>query len=323
MSKSTEIVGIDVSKDTLDVYSVLKGSSSYPNNHKGYQLLLKTYGVGSHYVMESTGSYHHQLVMYLHERTIRVSVVNPLVVKRFIQMKLNRNKTDKSDAKMICHYGEEQVLDLWEPNPEYVEQSKDIYTTLDTYLKQQTALKNKLHSLSTKGVITGILVRSLKRQLKHLKTEISCLEEALKELMKEHQNSLYTRLKSVPGIGDKTAMLLIVSTNGFKDFESDRQVSSYFGLAPTERTSGSSIRGRSRISKVGNKQVRNHLFLCSFTASYCNPQCKALYERLVNKGKSKKLALIAVANKLIKQSYGIAKSGLMYDPNYRSVLIRE
>lgn len=323
MSKSTEIVGIDVSKDTLDVYSDLKGSSSYANDRNGYRNLLKDYGSASHYVMESTGSYHHQLALFIHGRSVQVSVVNPLVVKRFIQMKLNRNKTDKSDAKMICQYGQEQSLDLWEPSPAYVEESKDIYSAIEAYLKQQTALKNKLHSLTTKGVVTGVLVRSLKRQLKHLKTEVSCLEEALKKLMKEHQSNLYARLKSIPGIGDKTAILLIVSTNGFEGFESDGQVSSYFGLAPTERTSGSSIRGRSRISKVGNKQVRNHLFLCSFTASYCNPQCKALYERLVNKGKSKKLALIAVANKLIKQSYGVAKSGLMYDPNYRSVLVRE
>jgi len=111
-------------------------------------------------------------------------------------------------------------------------------------------------------------------------------------------------------------MLLIVSTNGFRDFESSRQLSSYFGLAPNERSSGSSIRGKSRISKMGDPLVRNHLFLCSFTACVHNPQCKALFDRIVLKGKSKKLALIAVCNKLIKQAYGTAKSDLDYDRNY-------
>ena len=113
-------------------------------------------------------------------------------------------------------------------------------------------------------------------------------------------------------------MLLIAGTNGFKSFETHSQLSAYMGLAPTERTSGSSVRGRSRISKRGNPKVRSHLFLCSFTACMCNPQCKALYERLVAKGKSKKLALIAVCNKLLKQAFAIAKTGLVYDPYFKS-----
>ena len=111
-------------------------------------------------------------------------------------------------------------------------------------------------------------------------------------------------------------MVLIVSTNGFRDFKSASQVSSFFGLAPNERSSSSSVRGKTRISKIGDPLLRNHLFLCSFTASVHNPQCKALFDRIVLKGKSKKLALIAVCNKLIKQSYGIARSGLDYDRNY-------
>jgi|TARA_R110002110_G_scaffold50369_2_gene149087 transposase len=97
-------------------------------------------------------------------------------------------------------------------------------------------------------------------------------------------------------------------------------MSSFLGLAPNERSSGSSVRGRSRISKTGNLIVRNHLFLCSFTASVHNPQCNALCDRIVAKGKSKKLALITVCNKLIKQVHGISKLGLPYDKNYVSKL---
>jgi len=139
-------------------------------------------------------------------------------------------------------------------------------------------------------------------------------------LIKEHEQDVYTRIQSIPGMGKKTAMLLIVATNGFRDFESSKQIASYLGLAPHERSSGSSIRGRSRIGKNGHSVVRSHLFLCSFTACLYNPQCKALYDRIVRKGKSKKLALIAVSNKLIKQAFGIAKSGLYYDENYRGSL---
>ena len=116
--------------------------------------------------------------------------------------------------------------------------------------------------------------------------------------------------------------MLIVCTNGFSTFDNARQVSAFFGLSPVERSSGTSIRGRSRISKKGNPIMRNYLFMCSFTASYNNPQCKALYDRIVAKGKSKKLALIAVTNKLIKQAFSIAKSGIKYSPEYRSVSLQ-
>ncbi len=231
-------------------------------------------------------------------------------------MKLNQVKTDRSDAKMICRYGEEQALDLWSPEPDYIVECKTLQGVVRLYFKQRTALKNTLHSMSTSKRGKGKLTRSIVRQLKCLDKEISLLESEIENLIRAHEQDLFTRLNTIPGVGKKTSMLLIVSTNGFRDFESSRQLSSYFGLAPNERSSGSSIRGKSRISKMGDPLVRNHLFLCSFTACVHNPQCKALFDRIVLKGKSKKLALIAVCNKLIKQAYGIAKSGLDYDRNH-------
>ena len=187
------------------------------------------------------------------------------------------------------------------------------------YFKQSTALKNKLHSLTSKGV-KGFLLQSLKRQVKQLQKEIVMLESHVESLIKEHESEMLTNISSISGIGKKTAMMLISNTYAFKSFDNYKQVTAFFGLSPIERTSGSSIRGRSRISKKGNPLVRNHLFLCSFTACEYNPQCRALYERIVAKGKSKKLALIAVSNKLLKQAFAVAKSGIPYDPNYRSRL---
>ena len=122
------------------------------------------------------------------------------------------------------------------------------------------------------------------------------------------------------GMGKKTAMLLIVLTDGFTGFENARQLCCYAGITPTIRQSGISVRGRSRISKVGNRKLRNLLFMCSFTACKTNKACKELYDRIVEKGKSKKLALIAVCNKLLKQAFAIAKSGTNYQENYMSKL---
>ena len=316
MDKSTIFVGMDISKDTVDVYDAAHGHFQFENGPKGFSRFFKRLSADHWCVMEATGCYHQRLAVYLHEREIRLSVVNPLVIKRFVQMKLEHAKTDRGDARMICRYGQEQPLTLWSPEASYITECKRYQSAIRLYFKQRTSLKNMLHALSTSGQGNGKLVRSIKRQIKQLGKEIDILESETEQFIRANEKGLYTRLNTIPGIGRKTAMILIVSTNGFRDFESPSQVSSFFGLAPAERSSGSSVRGRTRINKIGDPLLRNHLFLCSFTACVHNPQCRALYERIVAKGKSKKLALIAVCNKLIKQAYGISRSGLDYDRNY-------
>lgn len=317
---SKQMVGIDVSKDTFDVYSDQGGHLQFSNDGKGFKDFSKVLSVEHHCVMESTGSYHQRLALFLFESGVTVSVVNPLSIRRYIEMKLIHVKTDRSDAYWICNYGKEQGCDLrvWQPSKDYVEQCGALITVSMLLHKQGTALKNKLHSLESRGHTKGVAVRTLKLQLKRTKFELQKLESEMEELIREHEGELFTHITSIPGIGRKTAMFLIAVTQGFEGFENHRQVVSYLGLAPTERSSGSSVRGTRRISKSGNPVVRNHLFMCSFTACMHNPQCRALYQRLVNKGKSKKLALIAVCNKLLKQAFAVARSGMPYDPEYRS-----
>lgn len=317
---SKQMVGIDVSKDSFDVYSDQSGHAQFSNDAKGFKAFCKTLSLEHHCVMESTGSYHQRLALFLFESGITVSIVNPLIIRRYIEMKLVHVKTDRSDAYWICSYGKEQGGDLrvWQPSKDYVEQCGALITVSMLLHKQGTALKNKLHSLESRGHTKGVAVRTLKLQLKRTKTELEKLEAEMERLIREHEGELFTHITSIPGIGRKTAMFLIAITNGFEGFENHRQVVSYLGLAPTERSSGSSVRGTRRISKAGNPVVRNRLFMCSFTAYKCNPQCKALYQRLVAKGKSKKLAHVAVCNKLLKQVFAVARSGMPYDPHYRS-----
>lgn len=316
MNKSKLFFGIDISKDSFDVYGDSLGHKSYPNNKEGFKLFLKVLNSSSHCVMEATGCYHHKLSVFLYGKGIALSVLNPVIIKRFIQMKLKRVKTDKSDAFMIYNYALEQVLEPWEPEHAYIISSKELLSLIQTYSRQSTALKNKLHALENRGHGRSVPVTSILRQLRQLKKERRLLEEELESLIKSNEPKLFSRLTAIPGIGKKTAVLMMVSTSNFKTFDSHRQVSSFLGLAPNERSSGSSIRGKSRISKTGDGLLRNHLFMCSFTACIHNPQCKALYDRIVAKGKSKKLALIAVCNKLIKQAFAIAKSGLPYDSDF-------
>lgn len=315
-----KFVGVDVSKDYIDVHDPELGHARYVNGTAGFKKFIKTLNNSCHVVMEATGSYSQLLALYLYERGIRVSIVNPLVIKRYIQMKLRWNKTDKADAKMIAEYAGNQPLQCWEPDPAYVEDCKDLCNTAELYIKYRTGLKNKLHALKAKGKTSGDEVRSMRNTIKQLSAQIKQLEAKAEALMMEHEAELMTLLTSIPGIGRKTARTMILVTGAMSQFENAKQVCAYLGLAPTQRRSGTSIRGRSYISKAGNKNLRNLLYLCSCQASRRNPQCTALYNRLLAKGKPKNLALTAVSHKLVNQAFAIAKSRMPYDPKFRSTL---
>jgi len=320
MNKYNETFGVDISKDVFDVHGSSSGHSQFKNDERGFKALLKSLPQQSLVIMEATGYYYYRLAQFLYKNDVDVSVVNPLSVKRFIQMKLAKVKTDKSDAKAICDYGLINDVPLYNALTEVQSECLQLFRLMDSYIKHRTATKNKIHGEEVLGVPSKAVFRSLKRNKKHLDKELVAIEERILSLVKKEQQQQLTLLMSIPGIGMKTALFLIVVSDGFSKFENASQLCSYVGITPTIRESGSSVRGRSRISKVGNKKLRNLLFLCSFNACKHNKACREIYERLVNKGKSKKLALIAVANKLLRQAFAIAKSGRPYDQEFVSVL---
>jgi transposase len=322
MNKDIEYYGIDISHLVFDVTDHIGDHYQFKNSTSGFRKFVKLLGENSHCVMEATGYYHYQLAYYLLERGIRVSVENPLSVKRFIQMRLSKIKTDKSDSKLIREYAEQVDIKLWRGNSKHQIECLQMTRLLAIYTKQSTMLKNKLHGETVLGNPSRVVVSSLKRSLKQVQKEMFSLEEKLLKLVREVHQDVLTRLKTIPGIGKKTALMLVVLTDGFDRFTSAAELCSYAGLTPVIRKSGSSVNGRSRISKIGNQKLRNLLFMCSFNACKYNKACREIYERIVAKGKSKKLALIAVCNKLLKQAFAIAKSGLIYDDSYRSILIR-
>jgi transposase len=322
MNKDVKYFGIDISHLVFDVTDSDANYYQFKNNPVGFKKFIKLLDIASHCVMEATGYYHYQLAYYLLESGIKVSVENPLAVKRFIQMKLSKIKTDKSDSKLICEYAKQVELKLWQGNSKHQTECLQMTRLLSVYTKQSTMLKNKLHGESVLGNPSKAVVISLKRSLKQVQKEIKTLEEKLMILVKQVHQDVLTRLKSIPGIGNKTALMLVVLTDGFERFTSGSELCSYAGLTPVIRKSGSSVNGRSRISKIGNQKLRNLLFMCSFNACKYNKACREIYERIVAKGKSKKPALIAVCNKLLKQAFAIAKSGLTYDDSYRSILVK-
>lgn len=216
MNKYTEIYGIDVSKKVFDIYSTTSGHQQFSNDEKGFKSLVKMLDKEALVVMEATGYYHYRLAQYLYHQQQSVSVVNPLSVKRFIQMRLSRVKTDKSDAKAICEYGKLNEVPLYNALTDVQTECLQLFRLLDNYLKQRTSVKNKLKGEESLGKPSKVVYHSWNRTQKHLSKEIEGIEARLLELVKQDQQEQLTLLKSIPGMGVKTALFLIVITDGFK-----------------------------------------------------------------------------------------------------------
>ncbi len=313
--------GLDIGLEWIDAAWQEQDKAQHvkvPNTLEGFKQLVKQCGRACHYVMETTGPYYVALALYLHQQGIRVSVVNAMVIKRFIQMQMEKNKSDKKDALWICKYGISQQPQLWQAPQEHIIRARQMQTAIMQLTKQRTAIINAQKSLEQMPVISKESKRSYQHMVDQLNKEISTLEKALDELLKQHEEKKMAALETIPGIGKRTIATMIIVTDGFRKVDNYRQLSSWAGLSPKEYSSGKSIRGKVRISKMGGKELRNMLYMCSLTAIRSNKACKELYDRLKAKGKNGKLALAAVGNKLIKQCVAIAKSELPYDAKYLS-----
>jgi transposase len=313
--------GVDIGLEWIDAawYEQEKlHHTKLPNTVAGFKQLVKQCGAETHYVMESTGPYYAALALHLSQQGIKVSVVNALVIKRFIQMQLEKNKSDKKDAAWICKYGVSQQPEVWQAPQEHIIRAKQMQTTIMQLTKQRTAIINSSKSLEPMPIVSKESMRCYQRMLKQLEKEIGLLEQALEALLKEHEEKKMMALQSIPGIGKRTVAMMLIATDGFRKVDNYRQLSSWAGLSPKEYSSGKTIRGKVHISKMGGKELRNVLYMCSMTAIRSNAACKELYDRLKAKGKNGKLALAAVSNKLIKQCVAIAKSELPYDEKYLS-----
>jgi len=294
----------------------------YRNNKKGVKSFLKTIDGNCWCIMEATGVYHLLLALAISKKEIDVSVVNPLQIKRFTQTKLSRTKTDKADAMLIAEYGYRMKPKLYTAPEEFVQELKQLRSLVRMLKRNNRALLNQKHVLQRRDNTSKMALKICKSTIKSNNTQIKKIEDEMECIVKEHCKDIYDQLCSIPSISRITATEFIIVSNAFKNFNTAKEFACFIGISPCINEPGSSIRGYRGISRVGDAHTRSTLYMCAMMAKVCNKACKETFDRLVERGKPKKLALIAVMNKLIKQAFAIVKSGNMYSENPQTKLIQ-
>jgi transposase len=314
-------IGIDVSKDTIDV-AFLRGEKKtvkeFPNSKKGFDDVLSIISKLNLSVqlicLEATGKYGDDVAEFFYALNFPVVVANPLQVKRFGQCALMRNKTDKADARVIALYAQAMKPELWRPHSPERKKLKNPIRQLE-HVKNQL-VKEKTRQQEEKD---EFIKKSIIRAVDFLSDESKLLQKEIEALMiidadMSRQKGL---LLSIPGIGNETACRLIANLE-VNRFESAKKVSAFAVLSPRQHQSGICVRGKTRISKQGDRQLRKALYMPAVVAIKCNPVIKPFYEKLVARGMVKKAALCACMRKLLHISYGILKTGNSFSANHSS-----
>jgi transposase len=314
------IIGIDISKKTFDIAFFKDAhwhSQVFEQQREHYQALLCRVGIeGNWFVMEATGSYFLKLADFITEQGGNVAVLNPKTIHHFGKMRLKRAKTDKKDARLIAQYSMDYEAELkkWQSADQDIIHLRQLQSLIALLIQQRTMLINHQEALNQQPEQSESVTKELAEEKMALDERIKRLEQEVEERVQCKWSDEYQRLTSIAGIGKVTATALLVMTYGFSRFTEVKAFLSYIGLAPAPHQSGTSIKGKGHISKIGSPVIRRLLYLCSWTAKKQNPPCKLLYERLKSKGKPEKVIKIAIAHKLLRQAFAVVLKGQNFDP---------
>lgn len=308
-------IGIDISKKSfVAAFPNAKGyrTQEFENTPSGIRKLIKQLPDDSIVVMEATGNYCFLLLYLLEKEHITKCLVNPKQIKQFARMMMSVTKTDAKDACLIAQYGEKMTPTPYMLPTETIMALKQKRTVLNQLKKQLGANRNLMESLSVLPKVDSSCKNSLKKIISALEKQIQALENEMKSVSESEFNTLLKRLTSIKGIGVTVATALIIATGGFTYFDNAKQFSRYIGVCPTICQSGSSVNIRGGINRNGDETIRSLFYIASWSALRHNTSCREMYLRLRNNGKPGKVALVAVANKLIRQCFAVVRSDTPY-----------
>lgn len=313
-----EYVGIDVSKDQLQVCILTEGQPQrhFENRKKGWRELTKWLkGWGEVWVaLEATGTYGDGVSEWLHEAGIQVSVVNPARIAAYARSQLKRHKTDAIDAQLIADFCRTQQPPLWTPPSPAERELRALVRHRDDLKDLRQAELNRLESQPPSASV----VSHLRALVALLDAQIAEVEQFIRDHVDRHPDlkAQHELLTSIPGIGDQTSFQLLAELGDLRRFTDVRQVVALAGLNPQQRHSGSSIHYSVGIARMGRRSLRVALYLPAVVAKRHNPVLKVFAERLAAQGLAPKAVVVAVMRKLLHLAYGVIHSNRPFDPHY-------
>lgn len=328
-----QVAGIDVAQNELvvsldrmnrSIETEIYAYKTFANKPSGFAALLvwiKRHSdsqVTVRYVMEATGVYHEKLAYYISDQGLEVSIVLPNKISNYIKTLELKTITDKTASQAICQFGLEKKLELWQKPKKIFRDLKQLTRERDQLVADRTMAKNQLHAEQAEAFPNersidrvNQRIRLLNSQEKEIKLEIAEIAKTDQQLIKKINTII-----SIPGVGKLTTVIVLAETNGFELIKSKKQLVSYSGLDVKEKQSGTSVKGKPRISKKGNRHLRKAMHMPTLTAIRNDERFKAIFARLVSKHGIKMKAAVAVQRKLLEMIYTIWETDQPYDKEY-------
>lgn len=328
-----QVAGIDVAQKELvvslgrmnqDLTLEIFAFKIFSNNEKGFIALrawtekqsekkLKTL-----YVMEATGVYHESLAYHLTDNGAQVSIVLPNKISNFFRTLEVNTITDKTASQAITRFGLERNLDVWQKPKKIFRDLKQLTRERDQLIGERTVLKNQLHAEKAGAFPNERSMARINERMNLINNQEAEIKADIAELVKLDQDLVkkVATITSIPGVGKLTAVIVLAETNGFELIRNKKQLVSYSGLDVKQKDSGTSVKGKPRISKKGNRYIRKAMHLPSLTAIKHNERHKAVFARLVSRHGIKMKAVVAIQRKLLELIYITWKTGKDYDKEY-------
>ncbi len=309
------ILGIDISKSKFDVALLFLDNKlktkKFNNKLTGFYEMIEWLDKKDakandlHICMEATGIYSEALSTYLFDAGYTVSVVNPARIKGFAQSELSRNKTDLADSQLIARFCRAMEPKPWKPKPFHIRELQGLVRRLE-------ALQDMYYQENNRLEIADFHVRtSIEAVMKKLTDEIELVKKKIQEHIQQNGdlNEKSKLLETIPGVGEATISQVLAFISNVEDFKNAKQFAAFIGLNPTQRQSGSSVQGRSRMSKMGNSNLRKAFYMPAVCAKRFNPIIKEFCDKLKISGKPTMLIVGAAMRKLAHIIFGVLKSG--------------
>ncbi len=319
-------VGIDVAKATFTVATWTQGAAqrvgTFPNTPEGCAQLAQALPTDRpiRVTLEPTGGYELALAQFALGQGWEVCLPNPRHVRDFAKSRGRRGKSDPRDAALLARYGVEGDPPVWHPLPDDVAELESLQRRKDDLEQLLRQERNRRHALGSRAGQHPGVPASVERIITALEGELAAVEQLIREHLGAHPalQAAVERLRTVPGVGAQTVVPLLillwrwqVRTEGAG---SGKGVTAYVGLDPQPYDSGTSVHKPARISREGDKQLRRRLYMAALGGIRGQNPLRAFYERLVGRGKRKKVALVAAARKIVVWAWKVFQTQTIFDP---------